>query len=44
MALNPVTFETLIADQEQRLDRCFAPAGTNFVMDFINEINNVQID
>jgi len=34
------TFENLIADQKERLERNNLEAGDNCVIDFINEINN----
>jgi len=38
--MKPVTLETLIADQKDRIDRCNAKPGDNAVMDYINDIND----
>lgn len=42
-SLKPVTFETLIADQSERIERCNAKEGTNLILDYINDINNELI-
>ncbi len=35
----PQTFETLIADQKDRIKRNNAPVGSNLIMDWIVDIN-----
>ena len=40
MSYKPVTFETMIADQRERIERNNAKDSDNVVMAFINEINN----
>jgi hypothetical protein len=37
--MKPQTYETLIQDQKERIERCHAPKGTNLIMDYINDIN-----
>lgn len=39
MTIKPQTFESLIGDQIDRVERCLAPEGTNAIMDWINDIN-----
>lgn len=36
---NPTTFETLIADQKERIQRKEAKKGDNSIMDYINDLN-----
>lgn len=38
--MKPVTFETLLADQRERIDRSRASKGDNLILDYINDINN----
>ena len=38
--MEPMTFETLIADQKERIERRYAKKGDNLIMDFINDIND----
>jgi hypothetical protein len=40
--MKPVTFETLVADQKERIFYCLNLE--NDVLDFINEINNTKDD
>lgn len=37
--MKPVTFETLIQDQKERIERKGAKKGDNAIMDYINDIN-----
>ncbi len=37
--IKPITFETLIADQKERIERNSAKAGENIILDYINDIN-----
>lgn len=38
--MKPVTFETLLADQKERIDRSRAKKGDNLILDYINDLNN----
>lgn len=38
--MKPTTFETLIGDQLDRIERNKLKTGDNAVLDFINDINN----
>lgn len=42
--MKAVTFETLIADQQDRIERNAAKEGTNLILDYINDINNELIE
>lgn len=37
--MKAVTFETLVADQKERIQRNFAKDGENLIMDWINDHN-----
>ena len=37
--MKPVTFETLIQDQKERIERHNAKEGDNAIMDWINDLN-----
>ena len=37
--MKPVTFETLVADQKERIERHNAKEGDNSIMDWINDLN-----
>lgn len=43
MSLKPVTFESLIADQKDRIERSNLKKGDNAILDFINDINEELI-
>lgn len=38
-SLKPITFETLIADQRERIERKEAKEGDNIILDYINDLN-----
>ena len=42
--MKPITFETLIQDQKERLERRNLKQGDNSVLDFVNEINNTTFN
>lgn len=37
--IKPLTFETLVSDQVDRIQRKLAPKGSNLIMDWINDHN-----
>lgn len=37
--MKAVTFETLIADQRERIERCNLKKGDNLILDYINDVN-----
>lgn len=38
--MKPTTFETLIADQQERIERSNLKAGDNAILDYINDLNS----
>lgn len=38
--MKPTSFETLIADQRERIERCNLKAGDNAILDYINDLNS----
>ena len=38
--MKPTTFETLIADQQERIERSKLKVGDNAILDYINDLNN----